>query len=84
MEAACADAIGTALIFLNLLECQTDGFSKFFLAEAKERPALSDASTDMDIDRIGFGSDHLRRYGREPIQRATDRTVLDDRWVLVR
>ena len=54
IEAACADAIGPALVFLNLLECQPNSFSKFSLAEAKERPAMSNASTDMDINRIGF------------------------------
>jgi hypothetical protein len=33
IEAACADAVGTTLVFLNLLECQPNSLAQFFLAD---------------------------------------------------
>jgi hypothetical protein len=54
MESTGADAVGAALVFLNLLERQPDRLAKFSLAEAKESPAKPHAAANMDIDRIGF------------------------------
>jgi hypothetical protein len=52
-QAAGADAIGAALVFLHLLEGEADGFRQPLLAHAQQRAPLADALTDMDIDRVG-------------------------------
>jgi hypothetical protein len=51
-NSAGADAIGAALIFLYLLEGQSDRLAKFFLAQAQHIASQANAGADMDIDWI--------------------------------
>lgn len=53
IQAGTADAIGTAFVFLDLLECQANRIAKFFLADAEQGPAKSQAGADMDVDGAG-------------------------------
>ena len=50
-QPARADPVHAALILLDLLEGQAEGFAKLFLAHAKKRATQPHASADMDIDR---------------------------------
>src|SRR5206468_166253 len=54
-QAARTDAVGAALVFLNLLKRQTDAVTHRALAHAKQRAALAHASADMNIDRMRPG-----------------------------
>ncbi len=49
-QTACADAVKSALILLNLLESNADGVSELFLAPAQYSTPLSEASADMLVN----------------------------------
>ena len=50
-QPARADPVHAALILLDLLEGQAQGFAKLFLAHAKKRATQPHPRADMDIDR---------------------------------
>src|SRR5262249_39950092 len=52
IEAARPDAVGAALVFLNLLERESDGGPELFLADPEKRAALTHARADMDVYRV--------------------------------
>ena len=45
--------VGTALIFWDLLECQSNLVSKVFLEQPKQRPANLGPFADMDVNWAG-------------------------------
>lgn len=53
MQAAGADAVGAALVFLDLLKGQPDGFAQLFLAHAQQGAAQAQTATDIDVDGMG-------------------------------
>src|SRR5262249_62017365 len=55
IEPACADAVGSALVFLYLLECQPERLGQLFLTDSELETPLFDTRTDMDIDRVRPG-----------------------------
>lgn len=55
-----ADSVGPFLVFLNLLECQTQLFTEFLLAEANENSPHADPSPNMHIYRIWSFFNHNR------------------------
>jgi hypothetical protein len=50
VQPRCADTVGPALVFLDLLEGNAERFSQFFLRQAKLGSAQPDAATDMKIN----------------------------------
>lgn len=48
-QAAGADAVGTALVFLDLLECQAKKFAKFLLGHAHDPTACAQTHANVDI-----------------------------------
>jgi hypothetical protein len=52
MQSAGADAIGAALVFLNLLKRQPDRLPELFLTQTEHIPAEPNSGADMDIDRV--------------------------------
>src|SRR5216683_527781 len=51
-QPARADAVGAALIFLNLLKREADGRPELLLAHPEKGPALAHARADMDVHRM--------------------------------
>src|ERR1700730_1038937 len=51
-QPARADAVGAALIFLNLLKCETDGRPELLLAHPEKGTALAHARADMNVHRV--------------------------------
>ena len=49
-----AYAIRAAFIFLNMLECRSNTITKFFLAEAEQRPAKAHPDLNTYDDGLGF------------------------------
>jgi hypothetical protein len=52
MQPARADAIGAALVFLDLLKSEPDGLAELFLGEAKHVPPKADARAHAEIDDV--------------------------------
>ena len=52
MSAARTDAVGAALILLDLLKGQSNRRSELLLAHAKKGTALAHTRTDMDVHRM--------------------------------
>ena len=52
MQAAGADSVGTALVFLDLLKGQPDRLAKLFLAPAEHVAAQPDPGTDLHVDGV--------------------------------
>src|SRR5271165_44361 len=52
MQAAGSDAIGAALVFLDLLKGQANRLSELFLAQAEHVATQSHARADMNVDRV--------------------------------
>ena len=52
-QSAGADAVGAALVFLNLLKGQRQRVAQLLLTDPQHIPAQAHAGTDQDIDRIG-------------------------------
>jgi len=46
------DAVGSAFVFLNLLECQPQRARQSVLAEAEHHPSQAQTLTDMNIDGV--------------------------------
>jgi hypothetical protein len=58
LKAAGADAVGSLLVFLDLLECQPEGVREFRLAHIEHEPPHPHAAADMHVDdqpRDGIG-----------------------------
>ena len=53
LQPARADAVGALLVFLHLLEGQTERVAELFLAHAQHHPAHAHAAAHMLVDRIG-------------------------------
>jgi hypothetical protein len=51
-QAAGTDAIGTLLVFLNLLECQAKGVGNIGLTHIEHEPAHAQAAADVLVYRI--------------------------------
>src|SRR6476661_4588774 len=51
-QAARADAVGAALVLLDLLKGQADGRAELFLAHAEKGAALAHPRANMDINRM--------------------------------
>jgi len=58
MKPARPDPVRAALVFLYLLEGQSDRLAEFFLAEAEHVAAQAQPCPDPDIDRVRYF--HLR------------------------
>jgi hypothetical protein len=76
LESARANPVNALFIFLDLLKCQTQGFSQFFLAHAKHHAPHADAAADVAIDGVGgffhevwFQSPRFRRGHGRPERR---------------
>src|SRR5690348_3948234 len=54
VKPAGADAIGAALVFLNLLERQADRIAELFLTHPEKRAAQAHARAHMHVDRVGL------------------------------
>src|SRR3954468_4164799 len=59
LQPARTDAVGSLLVFLNLLECEVERVAKLFLAHPEHHAAHADATADMSVDRIGRLLGHL-------------------------
>lgn len=57
-ETARANAIGASLVFLDLLEGETDRLAELFLAQSEHGATKPNATAHVDIDGIGFTSLH--------------------------
>jgi hypothetical protein len=57
-QAAGTDAIGTLLVFLNLLECQAKGVGNIGLTHIEHEPAHAQAAADVLVYRIENASGH--------------------------
>jgi hypothetical protein len=53
LEPAGADPVNALFIFLDLLKCQAQGISQFFLTHAKRHTPHADAAADVPIDGVG-------------------------------
>ena len=73
-EAAAADTVRAAFVFLDLLEGKSEHGSKFILAETKHFAAHTQTFADMDIDgvRVAVGG---ASAGRDGIRAGTARGV---------
>ena len=65
-NAACADPVGSLLVFLNLLESQPQCFAEFLLAHAKHDAAHAHPAADIFVNRIGRFGRHFRHSLRLP------------------
>lgn len=54
LKAACTDAVGAFLVFLDLLKRNSKAFAKFFLTEAQHVTAKTDAAADMHVNWVGL------------------------------
>jgi hypothetical protein len=55
IEPARTDAVGAALVLLDLLEGEPDGRPELLLAHSEKRAALTHARADMDINFMKLG-----------------------------
>jgi hypothetical protein len=53
LQPARADPIRALLVFLNLLEGQSEGLAELFLAETEKHAAQPNATANMPVDVIG-------------------------------
>src|SRR5436305_4810698 len=60
LDAAGADPVGAFLVFLNLLEGETQGFAELFLAHAEHDAAHAHATADIFVNRVGRFDRHLQ------------------------
>src|SRR6266566_8706028 len=71
LDAAGADPIGTFLVFLNLLEGETQGLAELLLAHSQHDAAHAHATADIFVNRVGRFGRHLQtllRPGDEAYQ----------------
>jgi hypothetical protein len=52
LQATGTNPVGPLLIFLDLLECDAQGFAELFLSHSKHQPAHANAAPDVLVDRI--------------------------------
>ena len=62
-QAACTDAVGTAFIFLDLLELDADSRPKLLLGHAKQPAPLTQPLPNMCIDAVRHHSIPIRSGG---------------------
>src|SRR3546814_11527949 len=70
IELAGADAVGPALVLLNLLERQSQGIRQLLLRVAQEHPAKAHTSSNMNV--YGMRSEE-RRVGKECVRTCRSR-----------